>query len=520
MSSRPHSTRPRRILTVAPTAAWSERRRLFSALEDAFDVAIAPASDAVDASAAIVFGGAAARGDLPTLVLPATDDDEAPDSARPSVRFADHPLVDAAVRGATLEHLPVRAHAVPAADGTTLAWIGRLPVWVDFGDTTWVGAPLDELAPGEALRERLRAGSFLPLLPVVQFLRRVVGDRSTRRRPRAAFLFDDPNLHGRTYGFLDFERLVVEGDRVGYHVAFASIPLDMWYASRSAVALFRDHPARLSLLVHGNDHVRRELARPRDAAESMALLMQARRRVETFERRFGLPVARVMAPPHGACAETVARELPAAGFEALCVSRPFPWLPRPPADRPLAGWGPTDVVAGGVPIIPRLPFRSSLDEIRLRAFLGQPLVLYGHHDDLRENGSLLAEVAHDVSQVGTASWMSLDEIVATSFDTWRDGSRLVVRLHARRAVVDVPDGVEELQIEAAAYAEGDRLCVDGREIAGAVAPAEGVKTVEIRVLRDLPDVSLNVGAATKPWPLLRRGLTETRDRLLPRLARR
>ena len=65
----------------------------------------------------------------------------------------------------------------------------------------------------------------------------------------------------------------------------------------------------LSLLVHGNDHVREELNRPRSDPEALALLAQALQRVAALETRAGVGVSRVMVAPHGLCTEQMMRAM-------------------------------------------------------------------------------------------------------------------------------------------------------------------------------------------------------------------
>ena len=43
------------------------------------------------------------------------------------------------------------------------------------------------------------------------------------------------------------------------------IPLDAGRPHRAAAALFRERPDRLSLVFHGNDHIKGELMAPHDA---------------------------------------------------------------------------------------------------------------------------------------------------------------------------------------------------------------------------------------------------------------
>jgi hypothetical protein len=242
-------------------------------------------------------------------------------------------------------------------------------------------------------------------------------------------------------------------------------------------------------------------------------------RVARFEHRAGLRVSRVMAPPHGACSEPLARELPAFGFDALCASRPSPWLAGPPEDDVLATWHRADIVAGGVPVLPRMPFQTADDELRLRAFLRQPIILYGHHGDVRDGLELLEAEAARVRNVGTAAWVPLDDIATSSYDLWIEGSgRGRVIVHTRRVLVRTPPGVAELVLEARAAREGDRILVDGQPLEGSVIRVEAEGTVEIRVARDEWPESARMSTGLRPVPFLRRAVTEARDRLQPIVA--
>ena len=139
---------------------------------------------------------------------------------------------------------------------------------------------------------------------------------------------------------------------------------------------------------------------PRDRGPALAMVAQALRRVERFERRSGLRVDRIMMPPHGLCSRHVTAALGALRFDGLCAIHPLPWTDRPPSDPPLAGWEPAQFVAG-CPVVPRIPLSSSAADIALTALLDQPLVLYGHHEDVAEGLEPLAEAAAMVTGSAT-----------------------------------------------------------------------------------------------------------------------
>src|SRR5207248_11258624 len=96
-----------------------------------------------------------------------------------------------------------------------------------------------------------------------------------------------------------------------------------------------------------------------------------------------------------------------------------------------------------------------------------------------------------------------------------DGARLEVRLFSRRAEVDIPEGVDELVVELPpghGDPEREKRLVDGR--------VRGGETVQLALERDdAVDVSAVPSPPWRPWPLVRRALTEGRDRIQP-LARR
>jgi hypothetical protein len=354
---------------------------------------------------------------------------------------------------------------------------------------------------------------------VVHFLRAVTRAESFRRPAlRATFLFDDPNLRWRTYGFIDYRQLLQHADAHGYHAAMAMIPLDARGQHRATVDLFRRHGDRLSLVLHGNNHVAHELMQARDDAGSLAIAAQAMRRAARLESRNGLSLDRVMVPPHGMCSASMARSLGVLGFDALCAIHPQPWTEHPSADSPLAGWDPAEF-AGDCAVIPRIPLTTPPGEIALRAFLGQPLVLYGHHDDLAGGLDVLAEIAANVNRLGEVRWCSVGEIALSNYATRIEGDRLLVRPYSRRLRVELPPDTDALLVEQPREATprligwsiGDS---SPRPFGSAATPLP--EPLQIR-LRGAVEVDCGEVPAPdwRPWPVLRRVATEARDRALP-----
>jgi hypothetical protein len=510
----PASRTGRATVAVRPETALRARPRLFGALEDAFPVAFSN----LGAEAEIVFGPAtSSESPLPTLVF---EGDEGPATARSVVHLNEDAALDRRLRGLLVhDRLGAPLSPVTDADGV-LAGADAGPVWTRSGGApglTRVASTLPELKSPVSLREML-AEHPLAMLGLIEFLRAIGGEHANCPPPlRATFLFDDPNLRWRTYGFIDFRRLLAHAEAHGYHAAMAMIPLDAGRQHRATVELFRRNSERLSLVYHGNDHLSGELSRVGGIGEATSIAAQALRRATRIESRYGLRIDRVMTPPHGMCSADVARALGALGFDALCAIHPLPWTEQVPPSRPLAGWEPAEFAAGCA-VIPRLPLTADPTEIALRAYLDQPLVLYGHHDDLAGGLEPLATATAVVNRLGSVRWSSLGEIALSNAAIRLHEGVLRVRPYSHRLRLDV-SGAKAIVVEGQPGAEETFAGWSGNGRRGLpFDESVSLKTKELEI-RLTPRTAVDpYGVAAPPasaWPLIRRAATETRDRLLP-----
>jgi hypothetical protein len=515
------------FVDVLPAAALAARPRLFAALAAAYPVTFRPGrADDGRASAELHF----APSDRLAVAPPAPAD-------RRVLVVGDSPWFGASSElvelGDGVDRRLRRVAVTDPLDGPEpgrerdeeiLALQRHRPVWTRSAGPTpvdRVASALPELGSEQSLRELLFERP-LAMVAVVSLLRAVCADDLPEPPPlRAAFVFDDPNLRWRSYGYIDFSSLLAHADEHGYHAAMAMIPLDAGRQHRATVDLFRDHPARLSLVMHGNNHLSRELLRCSDERTALAGAAQAIRRATSFEARNALRMDRVMMPPHGMCSASSAAALAAVGFDALCAIHPLPWLEQAPADRPLAGWEPAEY-AGGCAVIPRLPLGVAAAELALRAFLDQPLVVYGHHGDLAGGLDPLAEAAAAINRLGDVEWASLGRIAAGNAATRVEKGVLRVRPWSHRLRLPVPAGVSAVAVEAPRR-DAERFVgwsLDSDPVGPFDLPAAiGSDPVVNITLKSAQAVDPAVVAApgTSLWPLVRRTATETRDRLQPLL---
>jgi hypothetical protein len=524
------------------------QERILAALECVFPVRFerVDSTDLNRLDGGLVFGpGLLAKtpAGFPRLVLPASTEqsdsrgqrgraDASVASGRVTpVILADEPGLARPLRGRAIPESAVAGELpLDLAGGRVLAEVAGRPVWQQIGAAAaalGVSAyPLSGLRDGETLRDHLRAGCFMGLLPLVHFLGQVLGAGGWRLPPlRASFVIDDPNLHWPSYGFLNYRELAAHAVRNSYHVGLATVPLDGWLVDRRVASLLARNSSALSLLVHGNDHVARELGRLSTDAEAEPVIAQALRRIAALERRHGVTVERVMVPPYEACSEAALRAMFRFGIEAACHTRPYPWREDLPAATPLAGWHPAELVAGGLPVLPRYPLGAPREDLALWALLGQPLILYGHHGDFAQGLDILAQAASEIDGLGDVQWGPLGWIARGSYSSRRLGEMLLVRMHARRIAVGVPAGVRALRIvlqEPLGGAAGHRLTLaDGSlgigfdgglgvsELLAVDAPAR----IELTLMADRPLSPAQVRSrGIRPWPLIRRALVEGRDR--------
>jgi hypothetical protein len=532
------------LVGVAPAQVLAQRPRLFAALEAALPVRFAgrAAGELNGLDALLAFGEAAESpgteaAELPVLTL--CTPEQTKGGAPEPLSLSTSSFLDQRLRGAVLPDVHL-ADALAGEAGISVESGGEIlasgdgqPIWARAGRLQRALLIPAELGPREALRERLCDRRSAALLPLLHFLR--VQTEAIRWQPpaaRASLLFDDPNLHWPSYGFVKLGELGRHAREHGYHVALATVPLDAWFAHPAALRALKQSKGAISLLVHGNDHDGGELGRVTTEVEAVSLAAQAQRRVEAFGRRTGVAVDRVMVPPHEACSQATLNGLRRCGFEAITMTRPYPWvefephswLARPEDAGTLVGWGSAEFVEG-VPTLLRHPIADrSMAELTLRAFLDQPLILYGHHEDAVGGPDALLEAVEEVNRIATARWCSLSEIAATSFETRQEGSRLAIRLLSRKAQVEVPAGIGELTVELPAVGvEPDRqtLLIAGKE----TNPGEPLSVVpgssfEITLSPvDAIDPATVSPPRRRPLAVARRLASEGRDRLRPLAAR-
>jgi hypothetical protein len=190
---------------------------------------------------------------------------QTPLSEQSEVTFTSSDLVHRAFRNESLRDSSLENFAQVPEASECLARVDNQPVWSVERTVSqpryYVGVDLPEFPAGVFFYSCFRALRWFAMVPLLHFLLALLGpDGWIPPEPRASFIIDDPNLHSRRYGYIDFERLVNHASAHGYHATIATVPLDAWYFDRRVAALFSSHKQHLSLMMHGVNHIGDELA--------------------------------------------------------------------------------------------------------------------------------------------------------------------------------------------------------------------------------------------------------------------
>ena len=306
--------------------------------------------------------------------------------------------------------------SVRGPDGTKAALLVRVQTnsgerffvsQMKYLDRSWIGDP-------GALPE-----AFSAMAPFILFLSYAAGEYAWHSDGHYANLTIDDAWLTQPYGHLDYPALLAEMEKHNFHTTIAFIPWNFDRSESGTVALFRAHPERFSICIHGNDHEHREFGdyALNSLPEQIANIKQGVARMERFQALTGIPYDRFMVFPQGVAPEATFTALKTyeflgtANYQNVPLGTPFPtdsaFLLRPytVAYGNLLSYSRYNA-SGPVPQV----------EIAVQSFLGNPVLLYGHESVFDSGITAFNNDADFVNklQPGT-SWVSLGGIARHSY---------------------------------------------------------------------------------------------------------
>ena len=288
----------------------------------------------------------------------------------------------------------------------------------------------------EARRNLRAALSFSGLAPLLFFLRDC-GISAWQTPLRAAnIVIDDPDLK-ESYGFIDPKTLAQWVDKLDCAVSIGFIPWNFKRTSPSVVELFRSRWPRLSLCVHGCDHVEAEFCG--NVSSSRQLIALALDRMERLSRNTGLSYDKVMVFPRGEFSGSAMQALQESSFLAGVNTE----LIDIQADRGVPAGQllqPAITSYSGFPLFLRRPADEPIANFALDLLLGKPCLVGMHHDYFREGFEPLVNLVNSLNGLDPElSWSNLETIVSRTYSVRTNAeSHHDVRLFSRYTRVAIP----------------------------------------------------------------------------------
>src|SRR5207237_10636934 len=143
-----------------------------------------------------------------------------------------------------------------------------------------------------------------------------------------------------------------------------------------------------------------------------------------------------------------------------------------------------------------------------------PQVFRPHSRDLKSGLPMCHAAPRRVNRTGQYRWVTPPEIAGTYYVSWRRYTDLIVRLYSRRVRLTVPAGLERVRVAVPRF-PGVKMIPSSL-----VGEGQGGGSLEISLV---PEAALSPAAVPapvwRPWPRLRRLMTESRDRATPLMRR-
>jgi hypothetical protein len=364
--------------------------------------------------------------------------------------------------------------------------------------------------------------AFAELAPMMMFVKYVAGERGWHTLHHYANLtIDDPWLR-EPYGDVSYQGLLAEMEKHNFHTTIAFIPWNYDRSEVETVSLFRNHPERFSICIHGDNHDHKEFedlaSKPLNT--QVAALKQSLARMEKFQILTGIPYDNVFVFPHSIGTESILEELKTYNFLATVNSSNVPMDRVRPSKAPLFALRPVTLSFADFPSISRYSatMQNPNGFLGINEFLDNPLFFYIHHDFFASGIDAFNGMADAVNKrEPDTQWRGVGDIVKHLYLVrLRDGSHYDVLTFSSTFDLDNSSehsSVFDIEKQESGSPPIASVSVDGRDHpfqlrGGYLAlslsvPARGVRSVVIRYKNGLTLASTSTSKASLRVYLLR-----------------
>lgn len=282
-----------------------------------------------------------------------------------------------------------------------------------------------------SLQERVSEDSGLSpfygeLLPAILFVRRACPGLCWENPvPTARIIIDDPLLADR-YGYLVYKQLFHSLERLNYAVTIAFIPWNHRRTRPQVANAFALHTNRLSLCIHGCDHINNEFG----IADRVTLECKAALAVERMlqhQQRTSLPFEKVMVFPQGCFSRAAILALRRNRYLAAVNTTRVPTDAERDEHTVADELLPATNRFSGFPVFHRR-YLAGIDHCAVDLFLGKPAHIVEHHEVFEHGCGALESCVHALKKMEPRlSWPGLSALDRVHLRKQRDGGVLEVR---------------------------------------------------------------------------------------------
>lgn len=247
----------------------------------------------------------------------------------------------------------------------------------------------------------------------------------------ANFTIDDLWLR-EPYGHVSFPALLEQAQRHDFHVTIAFIPWNFDRSQPAVAALFRNHPDRLSICVHGNNHVHQEFGPFSTHPLGMQAqdMEQALVRMAKFTQLTKIAYDPVMVFPHSISPAATLAALHRDNYLATVNSLNVPSDAATPPGLDFALRTAT-LQFSSFPSLRRYAAETDIppSQLAIDAFLGNPMLFYAHESFFASGIDSFNSTADLVNRLQPSTqWRSLGNIVQHLYlEKLRDDGNIDIR---------------------------------------------------------------------------------------------
>lgn len=247
----------------------------------------------------------------------------------------------------------------------------------------------------------------------------------------ANFTIDDLWLR-EPYGHVSFPALLEQAQQHNFHATIAFIPWNYDRSQPAVAALFRDHPDRLSICVHGNNHIHQEFG-PFSAhplKKQVRDMEQALARMDKFSQLTKISYDPVMVFPHSMAPAATLAALHRDNYLATANSLNVPSDAATPPGLDFALRTVT-LQFSSFPSLRRYSAETDIPppQLAIDAFLGNPMLFYAHESFFASGIGAFNKTADLVNRLQPSTqWRSLGDIVQHLYlEKLRDDGNIDIR---------------------------------------------------------------------------------------------